>query len=494
MAEMEVSAFEYKSSGVYAELINHDLLFEAIADRAIIVNDFDTRDEVDNQALNDLLYTEYEGDMLDTKPKCDCGALHGEHNRNMRCKICGTVVTTVTEMALESTLWMRVPEGVHSFISPQAWSILNATFKHRGISLIHYICDSGYKPASVAGKRALATDDKIAELNKLGWKRSLNFFIENFDMIIQTLFDMKFVKPVRKMEVVQQFITENKAVFFPKYLPIPNRAIFITEKTQLGQNALKYVDHVMFHGIDAVRTLMSIYSSISPITQRSKELRTVKVINEFSQYYNAYIKENIASKPGMWRKQVFGARLDRSGRAVITSLTTPHQYDELHLPWGLSVMMFKTHITNKLLKRGFTPNECEEFIMKHTKMYHPLMDQIFNELISESPKGKLGIIIQRNPTLERGSAQLMYVTQIKTNPKIYSISISILAIKAMGADFDGDEENLALASDKVEHDMFSRLAPHLGVMDASSPFKVSNNVGIPGPIISTIGNWMHELD
>ena len=42
--------------------------------------------------------------------------------------------------------------------------------------------------------------------------------------------------------------------------------------------------------------------------------------------------------------------------------------------------------------------------------------------------------------------------------------------------------------------MFSRLSPHLGVMDASAPFKVSNNIGIPGPIISTIGNWMHEID
>ena len=426
--------FECITSGVYVELIDHNAMYEAIADRAVIINDFNVRDEADNQALNKLLYIEYEGDMLDTKPSCDCGNLHSEHNRNMRCSQCGTIVTSVTETTLESTLWIRAPEGIRSLISPQAWSILNATFKYKGVALIHYLCDPGYKPITMAGRRALTNDSKIVELNNFGWKRSINFFIENFDMVIKTLFDMKFIKPMRKMLLVEEFIAENKDKFFPQYLPIPNRAVFITEKTQLGQNSLKYVDHVMYHGIDAVRTLMSIYSSISPITQRIKELRTVKVINEFSQYYNSYLKENVASKPGMWRKQVFGARLDRSGRAVITSLTVPHKYDELHLPWGLSVMMFKTHITNKLLKRNFTPNECEEFIMKNTKTYHPIMDDIFKELISESPGGRIPAVIQRNPTLERGSAQLMHISKIKTNPKIYSISISILAIKAMGAD------------------------------------------------------------
>lgn len=45
--------------------------------------------------------------------------------------------------------------------------------------------------------------------------------------------------------------------------------------------------------------------------------------------------------------------------------------------------------------------------------------------------------------------------------------------------------------DSKEHDEFSRLAPHLGVMDTHAPFKVSGNIKIPGPVMSTIANWMH---
>lgn len=54
--------------------------------------------------------------------------------------------------------------------------------------------------------------------------------------------------------------------------------------------------------------------------------------------------------------------------------------------------------------------------------------------------------------------------------------------------------NLQLALDQKDHDDFNRLSPDLGVMDLNMPFQVSSNIKIPGPVISTAVNWIHETE
>lgn len=41
------------------------------------------------------------------------------------------------------------------------------------------------------------------------------------------------------------------------------------------------------------------------------------------------------------------------------------------------------------------------------------------------------------PSLERGSVQLTRITKVKTDPAIPTVSISILIVKGLNADFDG---------------------------------------------------------
>jgi hypothetical protein len=77
----------------------------------------------------------------------------------------------------------------------------------------------------------------------------------------------------------------------------------------------------------------------------------------------------------------------------------------------MSVMLFRTHLSAKLQRRGFTPRESNSFLNEHTLQYSPLMDELFCELISESPFGGIPIILQRNPTLVRLSARNRVVTR-----------------------------------------------------------------------------------
>ncbi len=63
-----------------------------------------------------------------------------------------------------------------------------------------------------------------------------------------------------------------------------------------------------------------------------------------------------------------------------------------------------------------------------------MLDAIFRELIEESPYMGIPVIFQRNPSLSRASAQLLYVTRVKTNPADNTIGVSTLVISGSNAD------------------------------------------------------------
>jgi hypothetical protein len=55
-----------------------------------------------------------------------------------------------------------------------------------------------------------------------------------------------------------------------------------------------------------------------------------------------------------------------------------------------------------------------------------------------------------------------------------------------------DQLNLTLITDDVMAAQFQELAPHKNVFDLNTPLKVSGNVEIPAPTLSTVVNWMHQ--
>ena len=136
---------------------------------------------------------------------------------------------------------------------------------------------------------------------------------------------------------------------------------------------------------------------------------------------------------------MFGTRVHFSSRAVISSNTGVHKYDELWIGWGHGVTMLGLHLTNKLMRQhGMSPNQAEALLKEYTAKYHPLLDQLFQELINESRDKGLWCIFERNPSLSRASTQRMKITRIKTDPNDPTITLSILAVKGFNADFDGD--------------------------------------------------------
>lgn len=467
---------------IHMEIVNHDEVFSRLSTEPIIVNHIDVTGIEEKEKLNRLIYTQYEGDSLDVLPSCDCGSLKGEYNVGVKCNNCQTTCESITERPLESLLWIERPAGVAGLINPTVWVILSKALTVSGCNMLEWLCNPMYKPPGTIPHQLL-------KLQQMNLPRGLNNFHDHFDGIMEALFQNNIVKvDKRAKQDLWQFIQMNRTKIFSRYLPIPSRIGFIMESTAIGV----YADTTMTLAIDALRTISSIESSVTPLSQRGREMRVVKAITQLAEFYTKFAEETLSGKPGIFRKHVYGGRPHFSGRAVISSLSESHDYEELHLPWSLSVQLFKVHLTNKLIVRGFTPIAIERLFNEYTLNYHPLLDELFNELIKESPYKGIPVILQRNPTLARASAQRFYVTKIKTDPAINTISMSVLTLAGPNADFDGDELNLMLILDDEMHTRLSRLAPHLSALDLRSPRRISGNLKIPSPSLVTTSNWMYN--
>jgi hypothetical protein len=322
---------------------------------------------------------------------------------------------------------MRVPTGIDAFITPAAWRKLSKLLHIPNFDTLSYLTDPQY----VWGGRG----DAAKKFVNLGLPRGLNEFYRNFDKIIETIFESTTIKPYHRKVVGPEWLSKYRDRIFTRYLPIPSKMVFIVEKAASGQTM--YADMKMKGCLDAIRTISSIETATMGVSERTRNSRTVKAIRQLAEFYYAFYKGNISGKKGWLRKAVYGTRLDFTARTVISSIFGPHEYDEIIIPWSLSVELLRLHLTNKLLRLNFTPNEAKGKINQSIRQYDSLISDLLDELINESTKGHLSVVLQRNPTLIRGSGQLLKVRQIGRDPDINTIRMSVLICRAFNADYDG---------------------------------------------------------
>lgn len=415
------------------EVVDFDKEFRMLANEPAIINTLSEATDEERIALNKRIFTTFDTDLMSNIPKCSCDTLTGQHNLGVVCTNCGTPVVYQMDQTIEPMLWMASPKEVSALINPHIWIMLNEFFKVGNFEILKYLTDTTYRSTGVR-------EDVVDILQEAGVKRGYNSFCDNFDHIIKTLFESKRFKPKReKAEPLIAFLAANRNKIFCQYLPVPNKSILIVENTVVG----KYVDFTIINAIEAIRLLVSI--DTKGLAQHVKENRTAKAITALSKFYYDYYGKNLASKEGSFRHNVFGSLAHFSFRAVISSITQRHEYDEIYIPWGVGVTVFNLHLMNKLLKRNFTVNEAMGYLNAHANKHSTLLEEIFQELIDESPQKGIYCTAQRNPSLERGSAQRVKITRVKNDVQDPTVSISIITVKAYNADFDGKANLIAIS-------------------------------------------------
>jgi len=381
---------------VYQELVNFNELVTQLRSPPIIINDLGNVFEDNRDYIRNLIMTHYSSDMISILPSCHCGRTKGEFAIDVLCEYCHKPVKSIINEDIEPLVWFRAPEKVASLINPTIWHMLNQRFKKSGYSVIQWICDSTYRPN-------VKQPTIINELADMGIERGYNYFVNNFYDITQLLFthkDFKMPKSRRvKTDYLYHLMQDYPDRIFSQYIPLPNKSLLILEQNYTG----RWIDAIHIGAIDAIMMIAGIDNPLSDHSLRTKERRTVKALTKLSEFYYNFYKTSLSSKHGIFRKHVFGTRSHFSFRAVISSLTNDHAYDEIHVPWSVGLTAFQPHLLNKLMKLGIAQNDAIGMLYGHVYKYHPLLDKLLNELLDESPDRKIVCLIQRNPSLLSGS-------------------------------------------------------------------------------------------
>mgnify|MGYP000196174568 CR=1 FL=1 len=389
---------------VFQELVNYNRDFEALPpNEVIIINDLPNRTERDREYFNWLIKETHTADMVTMMPKCRCGELRGEQYVGMLCESCKTPVEQSIKDDIKSMLWFRKPMGVDALIVPHVLIMLQHRFSKKGCNIIRWLIDRSYVPQA----RPAILTKMISD----GLPRGLNNFIRQFDEIFSYLIRSgEFVtkshlhKTTRDMvgvppdtDPLEYFVQTHRNLIFCNYLPLINRALLVVEANDLG----RFVESHVLDMHNIMNTMLSIDTDYHDKTPTVIENRTAKILLMLCDYYENYIATNLRPKTGTYRKHVYGTRGNYSFRAVITSHDGIHEYDEIHVPWGVGVTVWWQHHMAVLLRRdhphgGMTHGEATNFLMDHVGKYHPKLDAMMQDLIKGSRHGAIISTIQRN--------------------------------------------------------------------------------------------------
>ena len=365
--------------------------------------------------------TSFQGDRVSLLPRCKCEATQGFFPPKTLCSVCGTEVKNDITQPIDYALWFRKPKGVNTLINPHYWLVLKEVMALPGFNILLYLTDRDYRPKQ-------KNPPIIGTLINAGiTERGYNYFTDNMFRILEICVGIKKLatQTTKIKAILTQMVTTPDSVL-TDYIPVPNKAALVMEFNSLGI----FRSPSMAEARDAINTMVGIDDM--PFV-RNIQNRTSKCLDKICVFYTQYFDKSFRPKEGWIRKHLAGSRLNFTFRCVLTSITKPHLYNELHVPWCMAVVVFKHHLISKLMKYPGNPYslpEATRLIYDHANTYHPVLAELLDSFITDA-NGKLYAIVQRNPSMAIGSAQRMIITQFKKDTLDRSMSTSILSMKAI---------------------------------------------------------------
>lgn len=412
--------------------VNYDDIYNRLKSDKILLNHQDILNSESKATLDQLIMKNYSEDNISLIPSCSCGETTGTYYVGEICPTCNTAVTSGVDDDIAFLLWVEKPAGVMPFINTTILQILVDRYKitKPSVSLVKYLLLPNLPIDSQNRKNYHILEKLEFILANKGIKRGYNSFIQNFFDIVEILeFNFGKAKKIEKEEFVA-WIRSLGNVIFSDHLPFPNRVVFAIDSNELGD----FIDKSLLDPINAMRRLTGIDLYTKPSTV--KQNKVAKSLLELSGFYFNYMHNSFFIKPALIRKHISSSRSHFTLRTVIVSIPGPHTYDEIYLPWSLSCTLFREHILGQLRKRGISYKKAVNHLLFHNKIFCPIINEIFNEIIACSGDGVRGML-NRNPSLHRGSIQAVRITRVKTDPDDNTLSMSYLIAKSFNADYDG---------------------------------------------------------
>ena len=455
------------------KLIDIENVFITV-DRKVILNDIKLTDE----KIEDLIY-HVTDEKISLIPQCECGHVKYGYKIGKVCPLCNTTVVRPFDN-IDPFLWIRQYDPNIRFVNPKFWIMLSRVISTK-IDALLWLSDTSYNPPKPPAI--------LQSLAVIIGGRSYSNVVNNMEKIILFIKNHSSYKTMIrriKMNIILKLYKKNKDILFPRYLPLINKKLFISEKSKDG----RWDTMLLADIIDIAMLAITLANEDNPTPKRIDKVYA-RLVSHSGKLYASYIKDMVSRKGGLARKNIYGTRAHFTFRGVISSLAVHDDYDVLHVPWVVGVATFRPHLLNKLYKLGYVHKEASDIVFKATKKYNPLIDKLLQELIDESPCKGIPVTFNRNPSLGKSSIQLLYITKFMTNLEIKTIFLSLHIMPGFNADLDGDEMHGMLLPDNHIYKLAKIFEPHYNAASLS-PYKISGNINIPKTQCLTLANYLNK--
>ncbi len=474
-------------------LVDYDDMFRRTVN-PVIVNSAEMTTIDFAKDVADKLFVENEDGIIDHIASCDCGFLQGNYSTGAICSVCSTEVKVDFVTNKNHRTWISVPSMITGVLHPVFYNILadwtGYTVRSQNLGM--------YTPGKETGKLNLVDaiiDQNIPlplEVAQIFPGRGFNYFYDNFDKIVEYLATT--YKPTatkKNVILIRQFIKLYRKYAFATKLPVLAAILQpITKKSE----TMRFVDAGSRDLLNAVHEVCYVDFVVGRIPTTEAKLNRVmcQAYKSYMAYTTYIISKMLGEKPAIIRQHATGGRLHMSFRSVIVPISGAHRYDELHIPWGIMVNTFRLHIINRLEHLyGMPPLDAYMRTNVARMLYDKDIHDILNTFIADYPGGKgIPTLLDRPPTLQRGSEQFLYVTYVKPNPDDKAIGISPLIIADANADFDGDALSGVFILESDAALLFKCLHPSERILDKNNA-KVSKNIALTDPVAIAWNNMLN---
>ena len=458
------------------ELVDYDNLFYNDPDAYVVQYANDSVLVKDQMSKNKQLFFQDGTKDLTNIASCECGHISGNYMIGSTCPYCKTKVKTNFAEELKFRRWLEIPDFLPPVLHPGAYRVLEAWL--------------GPKSGILTG--LLDTNQKLPAEFQGVFGQGFEYFYNNFDNIINYFCTQcrKFTSPANrdKTKSVLMFIAKYRSRMFIRHIPALNSSLHLS--TQSG--TIMYSDDVVSYIIQAKLGLCHLVYVYFNGTYNKSYIneRMFAIYNSFLDYTAAILNKKLLKKPGFIRKQLLGARLFCSARAVIVPIADIHNFDEIYIPWNMAVRELELEIINVLMnRRHMTGPQAEDMYCKALAQYVPDIYDIICTLIEECPYKGLPVLMGRNPSLRIGAIFLLFATKVKQEYEDSTVSISALASAAPNYDFDGDAMHLLFIKEMDEVPRLMHIHP-TNVLLASSDALISSDIQITDQAALAANAWL----
>lgn len=400
---------------------------------------------------NGIFSPKYGQTLSDMEPfidrwRCSCGKTKHRIYEGTKCKHCGTVVKYVDD-DFGRFAWLVTRD--YKLIHPNLYKNIESMVGGPQVlaNILDFYqevdCDghpvpldnSSNKKKNIKKFKTQYRKDKTRKSNEPFWGKGMSWFYEHFDEVMDYYMRSASNKAAKKP--IYERIYKDRDKVFTNSIPVYTTLL---RPFNIGGRG-KSLD---FEGTNANYNIMS--KQVACLNNNSLKMdRHPKKIEGFlweiqRQWMDLYMEIDaiLSGKKGNVRL-LSGGRCNFSGRSVIIqnqSLRT----DQVVLPYPFLVITLEQQIINALVKTyGISYNDAYNRWYKAIDEPDKVIVEFIYGLMRSKPEG-LPVIINRNPSIQRGSLLQMFCVDMSFN---YTMALPLSVLELLGADFDKTIKSLS---------------------------------------------------